>query len=124
MRAIVFTFRRCLPNRIKPTAYVHVGLQLLAKVRVGQSNPLSHVRRGQYLAFIYAYSTLHRRRTAETGFPAFFRGTPPTVHRMVVTLHERGLVARVPGQPRSTTLLVPPEQLPPLQSIETAATRY
>ena len=79
---------------------------------------------GQYLAFIHAYSTVHRRPPAEADFQAFFRVTPPTVHRMVVTLHERGLIARIPGQPRSITLLVPPEQLPPLQPIETSATRY
>ena len=79
---------------------------------------------GQYLAFIHAYTTLNRRAPAETDFQAFFRVTPPTVHRMVVTLHERGLITRVPGQSRSITLLVPPEQLPPLQSIETPATRY
>lgn len=79
---------------------------------------------GQYLAFIHAYTTLHRRAPAETDFQDFFRVTPPTVHRMIVTLHERGLIARVPGQPRSITLLVPPHQLPPLQSIETPATGY
>lgn len=79
---------------------------------------------GQYLAFIHAYTTLHRRPPAEADFQAFFRVTPPSVHRMVVTLHERGLITRVPGQPRSITLLVPPEQLPPLQSIEIPATRY
>ena len=79
---------------------------------------------GQYLAFIHAYRTLHRRAPAEVDFQAFFRVTPPTVHRMVVTLHARGLITRVPGQPRSITLLVSPDQLPPLQSIETPATGY
>jgi repressor LexA len=54
----------------------------------------------------------------------FFRVTPPTVHRMIVTLHERGLIVRVPGQPRSITLLVPPHRLPPLQSIKIPATGY
>ena len=50
--------------------------------------------------------------------------TPPTVHRMILTLHERGLIERVPGQPRSIILLVPPDQLPPLQSIKIPATGY
>jgi repressor LexA len=54
----------------------------------------------------------------------FFRVTPPAVHRMIVTLHEHGLIERVPGQPRSITLLVPPDQLPPLQSIKIPATGY
>jgi hypothetical protein len=39
---------------------------------------------------------------------------------MIVTLHERGLITRVPGQPRSITLLVAPEALPPLQPIKNA----
>ena len=78
---------------------------------------------GQYLAFIHAYTTLHRREPAEADFQAFFRVMPPSVRRMVVTLHDRGLITRVPGQSRSITLRVPPEQLPPLQSIETPATR-
>ena len=32
---------------------------------------------GQYLAFIHAYTTLHRRPPAESDFLAFFRVTPP-----------------------------------------------
>ncbi len=79
---------------------------------------------GQYLAFIHAYMTLHRQPPAERDFQAFFRVTPPTVHRMIVTLHTRGLIDRVPGQSRSITLLVPPDQLPPLQSIKIPVTRY
>jgi DNA-binding MarR family transcriptional regulator len=44
----------------------------------------------------------------------YFRVTPPTVHRMVVELEQRGLISRQPGQARSITLLVPPELLPTL----------
>jgi DNA-binding MarR family transcriptional regulator len=79
---------------------------------------------GQYLAFIHAYTTLHRRSPAESDFQDFFRVTPPTVHRMIVTLHDRGLIDRVAGQPRSIRLLVAPDQLPPLQSIKIPATGY
>ena len=79
---------------------------------------------GQDLAFIHAYMTLHRRPPAESDFQDFFRVTPPTVHRMIVTLHERGLIQRQPRQLRSITLLVPPAQLPPLQSIKIPATGY
>jgi len=79
---------------------------------------------GQYLAFIHAYTTLHRRPPAETDFQEFFRVTPPTVHRMIVTLHDRGLIDRVAGQPRSIRLLVAPDRLPPLQSIKIPATGY
>lgn len=76
------------------------------------------------MAFIHAYTTLHRRAPAEGDFLDFFRVTPPTVHRMIVTLHQRGLIERVPGQPRSITLLVPPGALPPLQSIKIPAMGY
>ena len=79
---------------------------------------------GQYLAFIHAYTTLHRRPPAESDFQEFFRVTPPTVHRMIVTLHDRGLIDRVAGQPRSIRLLVAPDLLPPLQSIKIPATGY
>jgi DNA-binding MarR family transcriptional regulator len=79
---------------------------------------------GQYLAYIHAYTTLHRRPPAESDFQDFFRVTPPTVHRMIVTLHERGLIERVPGQPRSITLRISPDVLPPLLSIKIPATGY
>jgi repressor LexA len=45
----------------------------------------------------------------------FFRVTPPSVHSMVLTLAERGLIERVPGRARSIRVLVPPEQLPELE---------
>ena len=77
---------------------------------------------GQYLAFIHAYTTLHRRPPAESDFLNFFRVTPPTVHRMIVTLHDRGFIQRHPGRPRTITLLVPPEQLPALQPVSIPAT--
>lgn len=46
---------------------------------------------------------------------AFFRVTPPSVHRMVVELETKGLIRRQPGQARSIELLVPPDTLPPLR---------
>jgi LexA DNA binding domain. len=70
---------------------------------------------GQYLAFIRAYTLIHREPPAEADMQRFFRVTPPSVHRMVVTLAERGLVKRTPGRARSLRVLVPPEELPPLE---------
>ncbi|HJL20027.1 MAG TPA: MarR family transcriptional regulator [Sandaracinaceae bacterium LLY-WYZ-13_1] len=70
---------------------------------------------GQYLAFIYAYSKIHRRPPAETDMQRFFQVTPPTVHRMVKALHRKGLIHRVPGTPRSIELLVAPDDLPVLR---------
>jgi DNA-binding MarR family transcriptional regulator len=70
---------------------------------------------GQYLAFIHTYRKLHRRAPAETDFQDYFRVTPPTAHRMIVTLTERGLIQRRPGEARTIELLVSPEDLPPLR---------
>jgi Mn-dependent DtxR family transcriptional regulator len=71
-------------------------------------------KQGQYLAFIYAYTKLNRRPPAEADMQAYFGVTPPTVHRMVMELAERGLIRRQPGQARSIELLVPPEAIPRL----------
>jgi DNA-binding MarR family transcriptional regulator len=70
---------------------------------------------GQYLAFIRAYTLIHREPPAEADMRRFFRVTPPSVHRMVLTLAQRGLIERTPGQARSLRVLVPPKELPPLE---------
>ncbi len=44
----------------------------------------------------------------------YFRVSPPSVHQMILTLHSKGLIERIPGQGRSIRLLVKPEDLPPL----------
>jgi len=72
-------------------------------------------RQGPYLDFIHACRKLHRRAPAETDFQAYFRVTPPTAHLMIVTLADRGLIERRPGEARTITLLVSPEDLPPLR---------
>jgi Mn-dependent DtxR family transcriptional regulator len=72
-------------------------------------------KQGQYLAFIYAYLTLHGRSPAEADMERFFQVTPPSVHRMVVELEHKGLIRRQPGQARSIELLVAPEALPVLR---------
>jgi DNA-binding MarR family transcriptional regulator len=99
------------------------------------SNPVNGRRppftaaQGQYLAFIYAYATIHRRSPAEADFRRFFGVTAPSVHRMVLALETRGLIRRTPGQARSIELLVAPDDLPILQppppeSIKTPVQRY
>jgi DNA-binding MarR family transcriptional regulator len=71
-------------------------------------------KQGSYLAFIHYYTKINGRPPAEADMQFYFRVTPPTVHQMVLTLAARGLISRVPGQPRSIRLLVAPEDLPPL----------
>lgn len=72
-------------------------------------------KQGQYLAFIYAYTVIHRQPPAEADMQRFFRVTPPSVHRMVLELESKGVISRTPGASRSIRLLVPPEQLPILR---------
>jgi len=85
---------------------------------------------GQYLAFIYAYSTIHGRAPAETDMQRFFEVTPPSVHRMVIELERRGLILREPRQARSIALILRPEDLPILrrpaerQSIKSSVPGY
>jgi len=70
---------------------------------------------GQYLAFIRAYTLIHRQAPAEADLERFFRVTPPSVHSMVLGLEKRGLIARTAGKARSIQLLVPAAELPPLE---------
>jgi Mn-dependent DtxR family transcriptional regulator len=71
-------------------------------------------KQGQYLAFIYLYTRLHRRPPAETDMQEYFRVSPPSVHQMVLTLERAGLIKRQPRVARSIELLVDPRQLPEL----------
>ena len=84
-----------------------------------QLNPLTNTlfteRQGQYLAFIHAYSKIHRCPPAEADLQRYFQVSPPTVHRMVMKLEQLGLISRIPGQPRSIHLLLDPGQLPILR---------
>jgi repressor LexA len=81
-------------------------------------------KQGQYLAFIHAYTLLHREPPAEADFQRFFQVTPPAVHDMIVALERRGLISRVPRQPRTIRLLLSPDELPALQPIKIKAPRY
>jgi len=67
------------------------------------------------LAFIYAYSKVNSRPPAEADMQRYFCVTPPSVHRMVVELEQRGLIRRLPGVARSVEVLLAPEQLPVLR---------
>lgn len=72
-------------------------------------------KQGQYLAFIYAYTRIHRQPPAEADMQRYFRVSPPTVHQMVLTLERAGLIRRQPGMARSIEVLVAPEYLPVLR---------
>jgi DNA-binding MarR family transcriptional regulator len=89
-----------------------------------RASPPFTAKQGQYLAFIYTYTLLHRTPPAEADFQRFFQVTPPAVHDMIGTLERRGLISRVPRQPRTIRLLLPAEELPSLQPIKISAVRY
>ena len=72
-------------------------------------------KQGQYLAYIHTYTLLHNRPPAELDMQRFFGTTPPSVHRMVVELHRKGLISRTPGAPRSIKLTVDANELPRLE---------
>lgn len=75
-------------------------------------------RQGQFLAFIYLYSKLHRQSPAEPDMVRFFRVTPPSVHSMIAKLNELGLIDRTPGKARSIRLAIPKEEIPELEDVE------
>ena len=71
-------------------------------------------RQRQFLAFIHYYTKLNGGPPAEADMARYFKITGPSVHQMVVTLEQRGLIERVPGQARSIRLLLAHEDLPGL----------
>ena len=71
-------------------------------------------KQGQYLAFIYYYTKLNCEAPAEADIQRYFRVSPPTVHNMVVTLHERGFISREPGRARSIRILLDRNAIPDL----------
>ncbi|MHB1101906.1 MAG: LexA family protein [Devosia sp.] len=79
------------------------------------SSPEFTPTQGQYLAFIWAYTRMHRRPPAEADMQRHFEVTPPSVHQMVLTLERLRLIKRQPGVPRSIHILIDPEKLPVLR---------
>jgi Mn-dependent DtxR family transcriptional regulator len=82
---------------------------------VSRSEKAFTPKQGQYLAFIYAYTRLHRRPPAETDMQQYFRVSPPSVHQMVLTLDRLGFIRRQPRVARSIEILVDPGCLPDLR---------
>ncbi len=91
-----------------------------------KSGPRFTEKQGQYLAFIYTYALVNRRPPAEADMQAFFGVTPPSVHRMIVELEQRGLIRRVPRQARSIEVCLPAKEIPRLepQPVHSSVSRY
>ena len=81
-------------------------------------------KQGQYLAFIYAYTRVLGRLSAEADLQRHFGVSPPSVHQMVLTLERAGLIRRQPGVARSIEVLVAPELLPVLRDPGSARRLY
>lgn len=72
-------------------------------------------KQGQYLAFIYYYTKIHGVSPAEADMQRYFRVSAPSVHQMIVTLEDNGLIKRTPGHPRSIRLLLSRDEIPDLE---------
>jgi repressor LexA len=72
-------------------------------------------KQGQHLAFIHAYTRLHRRPPAEADIQQYFRVSRPSVHQMMLTPERAGFIARQPGVPRSIEMRIAPQQPPALR---------
>ena len=77
--------------------------------------PSFTAKQGQYLAFIYNYTKMHRQPPAELDLQRYFQVSPPSIHEMIKTLERNGLIEKTPGKGRSIRLLVQPESLPRLK---------
>ncbi len=77
---------------------------------------------GRYLAFIHAYTSLHRVPPAESEIAAAMCVSAPSVNQMVKMLEKKGLVLRHPGEARSLQILVPEGEIPPWNNRKAAPT--
>jgi Mn-dependent DtxR family transcriptional regulator len=71
-------------------------------------------QQGQYLAFIFYYTKIHGRAPAEADIQRYFEVSPPSVHQMILTLEDKQLIERTPGEARSIRLLLARSELPDL----------
>jgi DNA-binding MarR family transcriptional regulator len=96
---------------------------------VDAARPQFTPRQGQFLAYIHTYTLVNGRPPAEADMMRFFRLTPPSVHQMVLTLEQAGLISRQPGVARSIIVLLDRSALPELnpghvQPVKTTVQRY
>jgi DNA-binding MarR family transcriptional regulator len=69
-------------------------------------------KQGHYLAFICVYKRMFGQAPAEADMQRHFRVTPPSVHQMILGLERDGLITRQPGVARTIDILVPTQDLP------------
>ncbi len=81
---------------------------------VSATKPRFTAKQGQYLAFIYHFTKIHRQPPAEADLRQYFNVSPPAVHDMILALERHSFISRVPGKARSIKLLVSRTELPEL----------
>ena len=74
-------------------------------------------RQADYVAYIYYYTKIHGCAPAEHEMAGYFRGSPPSVHQMILNLEKNGLISRVPGQARSIRITIPEDELRELKKV-------
>jgi len=72
-------------------------------------------RQGQYLAYIYYYTKVHRIPPSENEIAEFFGVEGLSAHQMILTLEAKRLLSRTPGQPRTLRVLPPRAEIPDLE---------
>ena len=80
-----------------------------AEIEAGPSCPRPAVeltprytaKQGQYLAFIYYFTKVHGEPPSEAELQRYFGLTPPSLHKMVLTLESKVFIARTRGKARS-----------------------
>jgi len=72
-------------------------------------------KQGQYLAFIYNYTRIHGRPPAQADFQRYFNVSAPTIHQMILQLEKKCFITRCVNTPRSITLAIADDQVPPLR---------
>jgi hypothetical protein len=84
--------------------YIHGGLlsggavESIDKSNVWPPQTRLTSTRGQYLAFIDAYTRVNLGPPAEADIQRRFSVFPPSVHQMVLALERAGLIRRQPGR--------------------------
>lgn len=107
---------RANPGFLKEQIGEANGLNTITKTRLkNYMTPKYTEKQGQYSSFIYYYTKINGIPPAEADMQRYSKVSPPSVHQMVVTLENRKLIKKIPGQARSIHLLLTREELPELE---------
>ena len=71
-------------------------------------------KQGRYLAFIHWYTKINGRPPAEADIQRYFKTSPAAIHQMIISLENKSLIQRIPGQARSIQILIPAKDIPDL----------